>query len=246
MFSIYVPQGRGEAAAMLRKVGAEWALDRSVTAMAIDLRGTGPDGGSGALVYFDSRVGDAAKQITKIDLSEQEWQPAAPCGELAAGRYWVGLWRDFRPGPEDLQRQELTEGLVVELLDRRHWQIPIADYLPSKLAIDRTTGEQMRKHLPEFAAFIEKTNAIFRHLISDDFQGHLAATMEVVIPQGLIYAAEALAVNYRVNIDLVDMLGVVGDFEAVKIAAVATGLEMRTATAREKKSALLAATSSDG
>jgi hypothetical protein len=202
MFSIYVPKGRGEATSLLRRVGAEWALDGNVAAMGTHVVEGGPDGAGGMLVHFDPRGGVAANQITKINLELQDWEPAAPCGEQRGGRYWLGLWKDHRPGPEDLQRQDLADGLPVKLLDGNQWVVAIADYLPKLFRLDRATGEQKLQPLPADMPFIEKTNALFEYLTGDEFHGTLEETMTVMIPNGLTYAAEALSKNYRVNFDL--------------------------------------------
>jgi hypothetical protein len=161
------------------------------------------------------------------------------------GGYWLGLWKDHRPGPEDLQRQDLADGLPVKLLDGNQWVVAIADYLPKLFRLDRATGEQKLQPLPADMPFIEKTNALFEYLTGDEFHGTLEETMTVMIPNGLTYAAEALSKNYRVNFDLLEMLRVVGQLEAVKIAGVATGLELMARRGEQKKSALLAATSAD-
>lgn len=242
MFGVYVPQRRGEASSVLRSVGADWALDPSVTAMGLDVIEGGPDGGGGLLVYFDRRGRlEPANVLAAIDLEAQEWQPAAPTGDLPAGRYWLGVWKSQRPGPEDLQREEHADGIPLELRDGRQWVVPIADYLPKMLRLNRATGQQEERPSERHAEFIRRANELFRLLIGDGFQESVEKHLRVVIPDGLRFAADALAINYRVNLDLLDMLaadGIVGEWEAVKIAAVATGVELLAST--EKKSALLA------
>ena len=130
MFSIYVPGRRGEATQLLKSVGAEWALDPSVTAMATDIFSDGPDDGGGTLVHFDKPLTDPRQAITRVDRTTQIWEPAAPSGELPAGRFWLGLWKERRPGPEDLKRASMSDGMPLELGDGNHWVVPIADYLP--------------------------------------------------------------------------------------------------------------------
>jgi hypothetical protein len=245
MFAIYIPGRGGEATKRLASVGAAWALDDGVTAAQTDIFQDGPDGGGGALIYFERGAGDRSA-LSRYAPAAQTWEPAAPAGELAGGRFWLGVWNERKPGPDDLQRKTVCDGLPVQLLDGREWLIAVAEYLPKRMRLDRATGAQKLEALPADMPFIDKTNAMFTYLVSDEFQSPLDAlgkVFQVVIPQGLTYAAEALAKNYRVNVDLVDMLGLIGEFEAVKIAAVATGLELIATEGEQKKSALLAATS---
>ena len=247
MFGLYIPKRRIASPDALRDLGADWALDSSVTPMFADVIQDGPDGGGGTFVHFDGRGRFAPNHLATINLDAQDWLPAAPEGELAAGRYWLGVWRKQKPGPEDLQRATVNDGPPLALRDGRHWVIPIADYLPKLMTINRQTGDEELRPLPEHLSFVEKTNELFRLLMSDDFHRELEETFRVVIPRGLSYAAEALSVNYRVNRDLVDMLGLIGEFEAVQIAGIATGVDLvATANAAQKKTPLRAMRSSGG
>lgn len=246
MFAIYLPGKRGAHESMLRDAGAGWACDPSVVAMFADVSEGGPDGGGGVLVYFDPRGRFAPNMLATIDMAAQDWLPAAPDGELPAGRYWVGIWKQQKPTPDDLQRATLVDGAPLLLRDGREWVIPIADYLPRLMTINRQTGDEELRPLPDHLSFIERTNEIFKLFISDEFHDRLKDDFRVVVPKGLTYAAEALAVNYRVGRDLVDMLGLIGEFEAVQIAGIATGLDLvATAEATQKKSPLRAMKSSD-
>lgn len=244
MFAIYIPGRQHNDNAILHEVGAGWALDPSVTAMFLDVE-NGPDGGMGKLVYFDSKRRMLPYQVTRVDRSCQQWEPAAPVDGMAPGRYWIGLPND-RPTPDDLQRETVIDGLPVMLCDKQSWVVPIADYVPQRLTVNRVTGQQESRPFATHMPFIDRTNAIFRLLIGDEFQNTVREQLKVIIPDGLSYAALALQQNYRVNLDLIDMLGVVGEFEAVKIAAVATGLELlEVAEAQKKTPRLLAMPSCD-
>lgn len=233
MFALYLPSRHVSSPAVLRELGAEWALDPSVSPMFVAVIEGGPDGGGGTLVYFDP---PQAGQINRVDLSAQEWQPAAPDVDLAAGRYWLGVWKDKKPSPEDLQRQTIVDGAPLRLCDDKHWTIPVSEFAPKRLTLNRETGgEGAQQVLPRYRRFIEQTNAMFRHLVGDEFQGKLAETLRVVIPGGLVYSADALSINYRVNRDLVDMLGLVGEWEAIQIAGITTGLDLVEVAEAQKK-----------
>jgi hypothetical protein len=244
MFALYIPGRHRNDNAILHEVGAGWALDPSVTAMFVDVE-NGPDAGMGKLVYFDSRRRMSPYQIVSLNADAQEWLPAAKDGEQAEGRYWLGVPKAHNPTPDDLQRETVIDGLPVTLCDKQQWVIPIADYFPRRLTLNRSTGMQEDRPFAAHLPFINRTNEMFRLLIGDEFQGRIAEELRVQIPDGLIYAAEALEMNYRVNRDMVDMLGLIGEFEAVKIAGVATGLELLETIETQKKTRLLAMPSCD-
>lgn len=244
MFAIYIPGRHRNDATILREVGAGWALDPSVTAMFLDVE-IGPDGGAGKLVYFESRRRMTPYKVASFQPATQRWLPAAKDGDQTEGRYWVGLPIDHRPAPDDLQRETVIDGLPVKLCDDQHWVIPIVDYFPQRLTLNRATGQQEKLPFAGHIPFVQRTNDLFRHLISDQFHDQVEKELRVQIPDGLIYAADALAVNYRANRDLVDMLELIGEFEAVKVAAVATGLELLGGVDDQKKTRLLAMPSCD-
>jgi len=122
------------------------------------------------------------------------------------------------------------------LCDDQRWTIPISEFVPKRLTLDRKTGrEGDPQPLPRYARFVTETNKMFRLLVGDEFQGRLEESLRVVIPGGLSYAALALEQNYRVNLDLVDMLGLIGDWQAIQVAGITTALDLvETATAQKK------------
>lgn len=240
MFAIYIPGRCRNDESALHDVGAGWAIDRSVNAMYTDVLGNGPDGGSGKLVSFDHRKLYVPGQIAFIDLETQRWEKAAACDGQPEGRYWIGLPKDRKPGPDELQRDDLADGLPIMLRDRCEWVAPVVEYLPKRLKLNRSTGEEVKAPREEDKPLVTRTNAMLELLLSEEFQNRVRDERVVDIPRGLAYAAMVLGKNYRVNLDLIDMLDLVGDFEAVKIAGIATGLELLKATSPRDQSRLLA------
>lgn len=228
MFAVFIPGKHPYVDSVLHDVGAGWALDPSVTAMHLDVVENGPDGGAGRLVYFDSPRGRIRNQITQVDLQRQTWLPAAKDGEAAEGRYWLGVVTDAQIPPEALQRSDLTDGLPLQLQDGNSWVIPIADKIPKQLKLNRSTGEEEKRPFAKDRDFIDRTDEIFRYLIGGEFHRRVEEEDRVYIPDGLRFASLALQRNYRVNFDLVDLLGLIGEVEAIQIAAIATGLEPLT------------------
>ena len=45
-------------------------------------------------------------------------------GELAEGRYWVGIWKDSPPLPSELKCRDFQAGDFVTLGDGQEWLMP--------------------------------------------------------------------------------------------------------------------------
>lgn len=127
----------------------------------------------------------------------QEWLAAIPSGELKAGRYWVGFWKDKPLVPEDLLLKHATWGSPVILGDGRMWTIPTIQAFPRDVIRNRETGEyeltvQDRYHAAHFQAmgWLEKLKADEQAPWSE-----LARFVESV-----------LCLNYRLTPEVVDHL----------------------------------------
>ena len=72
--------------------------------------------------------------------------------------------------------------------------------------------------------------------MSDSFQVMLRKELRVQIPSGMRFAALALAKNYRVTIDVIDVLDLVGEIEAARVAMVAAGITSIEKAIDQKKS----------
>ncbi len=236
MFAIFVPGTSLVTEETLRELGCGPLLDATVSAMKIDATVEGPGGEAGQLFYVE-QPGSPRRPLVSVDLATQTWTEASRDGEKPPGRYWLGYWTDDPPAPDDLQRPTLIDGQLVELCDGRQWAIPVADFLPKRLTFDRETGEETEVVATKHEAFTVEANRLFEHFLSEDLVKVVEGEHVVSVPNGLRFAIDALAVNYRVNRDLVDMLGLIGKHEAFAVAEVATGLRM-IGEASQKKTLL--------
>ena len=120
-FQVFIPgTDYRNAEAALKGVGLS-----DLIANACYQQSEGPDGVGVVISWPDS--GDA---ITGYKPEEQSWKPAVPKGELKAGRYWVGIWKDRPPTPKDLKRVYQEPGKHLALSDGNEWLIPKAVALP--------------------------------------------------------------------------------------------------------------------
>lgn len=229
---VYIPGGGGRHD--FERLGLEALLDRRVAVLPVECN-RGPDGGAGSLVGFDSPE-FPRDTPTIYDDKSQEWLAAATDGELACGRYWVGYVKGRKPRPEELQRRTIYDGEPVELGDHGVWVVPVADYLPRRMSRDRATGKEISVPKDEHAEFVRLANETFQHFLSDGFAVMLAQN-RVVIPNARRLADMALAKNYRVNADVIDLLGILEDLSMIEIAKAATGLTLAGRVLDQKKSA---------
>jgi hypothetical protein len=231
---VYLPGSTGNNGGdELKRVGLAELLDRSVSPIATPIVTAGPDGGGGRLITFDSPNLPATP--TNIDMATQEWKPAPPSGELPAGRYWLGYVKDQRPTPAELQRADLCDGEPVILRDGNQWVVPIADYLPKRLTVDPSSGKEVREVAERHRAFVHWADSLYEYFLSDGFAAMLEKDLVVQIPDGLAGVAMALAKNYRVNRDVVDLLELVEEYEAFEVVKVAIGMAGTLRAISEKK-----------
>jgi len=231
---VYLP-GHGDAdlSAEFTRLGLADLLDRSVAAIPVPLA-QGPDGAAGRLVIFDGL--HLPPTPPNFEPEHQEWLEAPPDGDLEKGRYWVGYVKGQKPTPSELQRNELHVGEEVILRDGNSWAIPDADYLPKRLTRDRNTGAEVREVTEAHRQFVHQANSIYEWLLSDGFSKAMEKDVVMQIPGSLGFCAAALAKNYRVNCDVVDLLDLIGEYEAWDVVKVVTGFSATMRALSEKKS----------
>jgi len=122
-FLLYLPKVKGANPRSLEAVGLP---DFVANAEFVDA--AGPDGDSGVLIAW-RRPGTDSRFCFSPD--HQDWIPAAAAGDgMAAGRYWLGMWRDSPPIPTELLRPQAYKGKPVQLGDGNSWIMPDSRQLP--------------------------------------------------------------------------------------------------------------------
>lgn len=89
-----------------------YAFPKGTPAICNAMPGTGPDGNVGAIWTNSERY-----QYVK---DAQVWEQHEGDG------YWVGYWKDAKPGPDGLLRDKPLDGEYVELADGNLWLVPRA------------------------------------------------------------------------------------------------------------------------
>lgn len=229
MLAIYVPQEHPLTPERLQELGCGKLFGHDAAPMFVGEPVEGPDSSLGRIAWIGRQVmgGMEEQPIQTYQPELQAWHEAARDGDLEPGRYWLGFWKDNPPGPVYLQRgdeSEVIDGNWVQLHDGDLWLIPVAEFAPHRLTVDKQTGNECEQPAKEHREFVAAANELYAWFLGKGFQEVVSKEFRVVVPNGLSFAAMALAKNYRVNRDLVDALGLIAEHEAFAVANVACGL----------------------
>ena len=198
---------------------------------------SGPEESWGFFAWFDDGSLDAVPPSGPLDGSIT-WRRAVPDGARTAGRFFLGVRANSPPGPRDLARGAQLTGYEVRLADGREWVVPIAQYLPKRQTLDPETGREVRAVRADHHAFFEA--ALAYHELIQSHHGSsprqlVAAVCEV--EGGFDFAVAALAKNYRLTRDLVDMLGLLDDEALWWVIAATVGIPTVKQIESQKKTA---------
>lgn len=178
---------------VLAKYGLEGVLgdvediDRQTSLFFIS-QGGPPQNGSGCvLTVFPD--GEPPPRLG-MHREHQGWTKVCKNPEL-----WIGIDRDYPPGPEDLKRPRQVEGHLVKLADGREWLVPVirspdpktVTRLPQNLVYD-DAGELVLRIKPGHQRLWDDAWAVWQMVY-----GGQSASYADLVP----YAAEFLGVNYR-------------------------------------------------
>jgi len=157
----------------------------------------------------------------------QRW---APCKgkDDRAGLFWIGILTDRPFKPETLQRTEMYESIPVKLADGVEWLVPIAKALPHVWGID-DNAEFSRSISPEFAGFSSLCDEYYQ-VISQKEAGDTIVWSDV-----WKFCLSALSINYRVNSDILDFLGIINDETGMGIVFASMGLDVARLVVEQQK-----------
>lgn len=226
-YTLYIPGIQGADNENLARVGiGDLARDRG-PAWA-EVLTNGPDGGKGMLCAW--RNGNLTHDAHLCVHTDLAWTPAPPDPdrELEGGRYWIGIDQKRPLEPEDIERKKCESSNAVALCDERMWKIPVAEKLPHRHGIDPTTGERVRRVSPQYADFWETSQEyavqVFSEMDAIDILREAKPNMpldemqvEFAFCDVWTYVAYAMAINYRINDEILDRLELLDDASSVRV-----------------------------
>ena len=182
-------------------------------------------------------------------LADWNWHGAeehAAFGESSKGRFWIGWDAAEPPNTEDLARDKRYPGHWVTLGDGQQWQIP------SYIRLDHVyrmgpDGAPVMRPAPQWERFCRRSIEIQKSLFDAVGLSHLldGRPMEadnpstelkaVTVSGGLQYAADALSINYRINLEIALALGLFTTAVLPEVVAATVDLPEILATYGEKK-----------
>lgn len=196
---VYIPDLRTpKTFDSLRAVGLGGLHDEGLSLNGAEVL-NGPDGTSG--VVFSWPVGPQIAAGYFPD--SQTWHKCSKDGDKEAGRAWVG-WNSLTPPkPEELARKRVRMGEPVILNDGNYWTVPIAKALPRVVGGFDENGKVKMTVAKAYEEFFNASFQTLERYVSAN-EGGAPMTWE----EAFEYAVKALAVNYRVNRDIVAAMGI--------------------------------------
>jgi hypothetical protein len=188
--------------------------------------GRGPDGKHGTFFFWSDNWNLDAGVTLGYSEAIQEWQRAP------GGKFWVG-WEKERPvRPCDIRRRTLHHGLPVTLNDGSQWHVPITAALPRTWGVT-DDGDFCKRIKPEFREYCELSERVFNQI----FRGTVEEGKDagVVLTEGWDFCCRALALNYRLTPELITVLGLIDDQNAVAIMSASIELDLISEVSDEKK-----------
>lgn len=185
-YQIYIPGPPNGPERRLGEVGLGDLIGRHEPMDCLN----GPDGTGGLLVSWRP---DDPSQRTGFFPKEQTWV------KNATGQYFVGFWNDAPPHPVELERADTHDGYAVPLQDGNKWAVPAAVWLPKDVILGVNDAKSQVK--PEHFDFWEEAKRWVRDFLVMDKN-----SAPEYLPQMAQYVYRALALNYRLTIEVVNHL----------------------------------------
>lgn len=176
-------------------------------------RSHGPEEQKGVVISWPT-VGDSH---TGYKPEQQKWIHAKPKGNLEAKRYWVGIWNDNPPTPNDLKRNYQYRGGFVAMNDGQEWLMPMAGELPTDaiLADDGTWKFVVQRQFHDL--FNEATR--WHGLVTNSDGGATAEYSDIIE-----FVVPALSLNYFLTPEVVSELRLLSKEVSVKCLHTICGL----------------------
>lgn len=199
----------------------------------------GPDGGRGTLAVT-LRTIEAGSAKCCYDASGQTWR-AIPGSE-----WWIGYWRNAKPGPADLVRSSVLDSQPV-VIHGQEWQVPIcrvfADgqarvHLPQAMDLDADGNWVIGSVVEQYRQLWEASKSYFDFILSQipDEEGN-AEPIEIMVADVADACVVVLGTNYRVNAVEVAMLGLLDSHTRAEIMQAT--VDVRALTDRSKKKRII-------
>lgn len=202
---------------MIKASGLSHAFDEDIDITQGSIESGGPN--NGKCVIFSA--GQANK--CRYKPAAQSWQKSNN------GKFWLGVYNDDRPRPEELAVSVQLAGHWVKLEDGNKWLVPVARQIVGGSALPKSlvlgaNGEVVEKQLPKYAGFWSRVEKLWNDfLVTNKMEKD--GKIQLTMAQRMQLAAEALGFNYRIGIDEINMLSMLTTQNMSKIEAAIIDIE---------------------
>jgi hypothetical protein len=184
----------------------------------------GPDGGRGMLWHWHADGDRQPMPLVRKDA--QNWYECKPRGGLPKGRAWIGYETKNPPRPCDLERTKPHPGVPHCLADGREWTVPLVRELPQIIGFDDDGNVSSRFNVDRYQRVFDQTWEICERLseaVAVSQASGEPARYTVNRLEYFQYVAELLGLNYRLNVDVLDAMGLMSTSETDVLPGLASG-----------------------
>ena len=227
-YIVFVPDAKNETEtrAAMSEVGLGDLLDG---AQCMHVTGHGPNDGHGHLVHWSCPNHFERDCKLVVDPDVIDWTESK-----APGLFWMGQEHERPVCPEDIQQQNQNgdvphPGELVRLGDLQQWEIPHARQLPMRPTLDENREPDLVV-VDRYRALYEQAEKYLQEVMSIDTEdpGRLQ------FKDAFRFAVQALSINYRVNLDVADWLGLFAT-ESDLFSVCAATIELNAIIEAQKK-----------
>lgn len=179
----------------------------------------GPDGGLGRLAFWSESTPNPLPKPIAVEKDRQVWYRAPKKGNLAAGRFWVGYWKDQPIEPVDLVRRRPLPGVEVPL-GRFLWTVPTARNLPRVFSYDDEGAHRWTLEKEAHVRYFDEARRLMEAINASCTESHFTYDME----EHLAFTVQALQINYRVSLEVLDLMKAIRQDELCVAAQAASGM----------------------
>lgn len=250
-YSIFIPGAVGANNAHFSRVGLDGLVDADSTEWSEAIGAIPFDSGAAGSLATWRPFGDPARDAALTFTEGQVWTPAKADEDrgLEAKRFWIGVDPDRPPRPEDLARKDQLPGEWTVLHDNQPWKIPVASRLPHVHGLNGA-GKFARQVSEEYREFYDRAEQymveIFRELdLEDALRGVMPAEeleekindnlVPIPLEDGWEFSNIALALNYKLTPEIVDVLQLLDDTAMTAIIGAAINMVPILETRDQKK-----------
>jgi hypothetical protein len=172
----------------------------------------GPGGASGMLLHRAEH--DRGFQL-RYDAANQTW---IEWKQEGATTYWVGFWKDAKPGPGDLVRDEWIDGHAIKLGDDQEWEIPVCGPRRSRLPFSFNFATQKLDVNSRWKPLFAESEAWFEMLV----EGKPIDDPSWI--RSMAFALRLLSTNYHVAGAEATLLELLSNTAWLPLMKIATGI----------------------